>query len=87
MYLIRSKPGKIKQTAATKANAVVFGRAVKTASILRKQLAPVIPYNNKEMQNRFQSFVYKILINTLNNTSEKIDPSLIDNFRFNTNAN
>ena len=62
-YYIRSKPKKVKQTAATKASAGKFGMAVRTGKSVRSALTPLLPnIKDRQLMFRLNTAMYKWLL-------------------------
>ncbi len=83
-FYVRSAPGEVRQTKATKLRAGEFGRASRIGKAIREQLLPVIP-NPKErkMQTRLVAAVFKWLQSVKGQSAERgHHPSFITGFEF-----
>jgi hypothetical protein len=59
---VRTMPGRVRQTKATKAKSTEFGRASTIGASIRRGLSPVIPdYADQKMQRRLVSVVFQWL--------------------------
>jgi hypothetical protein len=81
-FFVRAAPRKFKQTKATKARAIEFGRAARIGRAIRVQLSPVIPgLPDRKMQARLVAVIFQWLSGQHPRT-DKSKAGLIDRFQF-----
>jgi hypothetical protein len=82
-YYIRSAPGKVKQTKATKKRSTEFGKASRIGASLRQQLFPVIPFPaDNKMQTRLVSVLFQWLRSGYDTGRPCNEVPFINNFQF-----
>jgi hypothetical protein len=82
-YYVRSAPRKFKQTKATKARAIEFGRASSIGRIIRQQLLPVIPNPlDRSMHRRMVAVLFQWISSAERQTGAKGTASELIGFTF-----
>ena len=83
---VRVVPEKVRQNDATKASARLFGKASKSAAVIRKKLATIIPFpDDISMQTQFTSVLFQWVKANVPFERTRIKKlNLIRNFQFTT---
>jgi hypothetical protein len=82
-YYVRSVPGKVKQTKATKNCSTEFAKASRLGKCLRQQLLPAIPFPaDNSMQTRLVSVLFQWLRSGYDSAKPDTEVQFVSNFPF-----